>query len=214
MKQLLFLALILFCYTLTAQNNDKYLKNMLKNIASLDTAKQSSSFTQISNKFERIADAEKKQWLPYYYAAYCQLMALFSQRQTITAATFANNAQKYISIADSLSPQNHEIITLNALLCSARIMENPATNGMKYGMQQASLLAKAKQLNPENPRTYLLDGQSKYYTPAQWGGGKALALPLLEQAAQKFKTFIPESDISPKWGEKLTQKLIEACKKP
>jgi hypothetical protein len=49
----------------------EYQDAMTKQTADLDS---SSTFTpdglqQKSNTFERIADAEKTQWLPYYYAA-------------------------------------------------------------------------------------------------------------------------------------------------
>src|SRR3954466_3119429 len=33
-----------------------------------------------ANTFERIAAAEKTQWLPYYYAAYCNVMKAFMEK--------------------------------------------------------------------------------------------------------------------------------------
>ena len=38
-------------------------------VAAIDTTRNPSELTDLANAFERIADAEKTQWLPYYYAA-------------------------------------------------------------------------------------------------------------------------------------------------
>jgi hypothetical protein len=34
----------------------------------------------LANNFERIATAEKNQWLPYYYAAFCQVNLGFIEK--------------------------------------------------------------------------------------------------------------------------------------
>ena len=50
------------------------------------------------------------------------------------------------------------------------------------------------------------------YTPEQFGGGCKTAKPVLQTALEKYATFKPASDISPDWGKKLTQGLLEGCK--
>ena len=67
-------------------------------------------------------------------------------------------------------------------------------------------------LDPENPRPYLLKGQSAMYTPPQYGGGKEVALPLLEQAVEKFKSFKPKSSIMPNWGAQRANTVLEQFK--
>ena len=47
---------------------------MKANIAQLDSMMGKGNAAEIANNFERIGDAEKTQWLPYYYAAYCTVM--------------------------------------------------------------------------------------------------------------------------------------------
>ena len=54
-------------FSIFAQS-DKYVEAMQKNISLLDAAKTTQDFQTAANAFERIGEAEKTQWLPYYYA--------------------------------------------------------------------------------------------------------------------------------------------------
>src|SRR6476619_5575761 len=71
-----FLIAMISALLLNAQS-EKYVGAMKKNIAELDSAHDATHLSELANNFERIADAEKTQWLPYYYAAYCQVMNSF-----------------------------------------------------------------------------------------------------------------------------------------
>ena len=46
-----------------------------------------------------------------------------------------------------------------------------------------------------------MQGTSLYYTPEQFGGGKAAACPVLKVAKEKMAQFKPASAIHPSWGE-------------
>ena len=54
--------------------------------------------------------------------------------------------------------------------------------------------------NKKNPRPYFLDGQSKYYTPAAFGGGLDIALPLLEKSLKYYDEF-EAKPYWPDWGK-------------
>src|SRR5215210_2127010 len=62
------LAFSLMVTTVSFAQSDKFQKAMEANIALLDSAKTSADLTNVAANFERIGDAEKTQWLPYYYA--------------------------------------------------------------------------------------------------------------------------------------------------
>ena len=72
---------------------------------------------------------------------------------------------------------------------------------MTYGPAATQALTKAKQLDPDNPRVYLLEGQDKFYTPAEFGGSKEEGKKLFEQAKSKMEAFTPESSIHSAWGK-------------
>lgn len=193
----------------------QYTDAMTKQTSELDS---SGTFTadglqQKANTFERIADAEKSQWLPYYYAAYAQVMQAFILQDKSQIDPLADRAEGNLDKAEALSPKNSEIACIRSLIATARLTVDPMTRGMKYGPEAAALLEQAAEFNPENPRIYMLRGQSLLFTPEQWGGSKSKAKTTLELALQKFAAFKPESGIAPHWGEPYTRKLLEQSQK-
>lgn len=190
--------------------DDRYRQAMEKNVTALDTTQTASGFQVLGNAFTRIAEAEKDKWLPYYYAAYSQVMQAFlDQKNKDMMQEKADEAEKLIARADELSPDNAEVRCIQSLILSARISVNPAVNGAIYGPKSGELLQEAIRLAPENPRPHLLMGQSLFYTPEMFGGGKDKARPFLETALEKFGTFQPESSIHPRWGRQLGEELLK-----
>jgi hypothetical protein len=82
---------------------------------------------------------------------------------------------------------------------------------MKYGSVTDDELQKAVQLNPNNPRIYLLEGTSLMYKPGMFGGGPKAACPVLTVAAQKFANFKPASPLHPDWGLVNVKKMLKRC---
>jgi len=74
MKKILFSATLTLIATASFAQSDRYMSAMKNNIAAIDTSfKNPANLLSLANNFERIATAEKNQWLPYYYAALCQV---------------------------------------------------------------------------------------------------------------------------------------------
>ena len=72
-KFMLIIAVILTTANVFAQS-DRYIAAMKNNIAAIDTSfRNPANLLSLANNFERIATAEKNQWLAYYYAALCQV---------------------------------------------------------------------------------------------------------------------------------------------
>ncbi|CAL1520601.1 hypothetical protein [Chitinophaga sp. MM2321] len=188
----------------------QYQDAMTQQTADLDSSSvfNPDGLLQKANTFERIADAEKSQWLPYYYAAYCDIMIAFMQQDKSKIDPLADKAEANLDKAEALSPKNSEIACVRSLIASARLTVDPQTRGMKYGMEAGQLLEQAKAYNPENPRVYLLQGQSLLFTPEQFGGSKPKAKTMLELALEKYAAFKPDSIIAPHWGEGYTRELL------
>lgn len=211
MKNLLSILLLFPCFQLTAQNT-KFIAVMEKNIAIMDTAKSAISMLNLANQFERIGNAEPTEWLPLYYRAWLHIMISYQETDLIKKDALLDMSLELISRADSMMPDHSEIYALKSLALSSKIGIEPAIRGQKFGPISGMALEKAIKLDPGNPRPYLLKGQNALYTPAQYGGGKDKALPLLEQAVEKFKTYKPSNSIMPKWGEKRAQDALNQCK--
>ncbi len=184
--------------------SEKYMKTMEAKLEGFDTTRNVATLQDLSNTFERIGDAEKTQWLPYYYAALCNVNIGFqSSRGGGDAAVtdpYADKAENLLNKAEALSKDNSEIWVIRKQIATLRLLGDVMHRYMTYGKEGAEALAMAKKLNPDNPRIYVLEGTDKFNTPEQYGGSKEEAKKLFDVAKEKFDTFKPESSIAPDWG--------------
>lgn len=217
MKRVLFT--LLFSVSVVAASmaqSAQYEAAMKKQVALLDDSANFNldKMQEMANTFERIGNAEKTQWLPYYYAGYCNVMIAFmaQNKDNEKVDAFADKAESAIKQAETLSPSNDEILLVKSLIATSRISVDPRSRGMKYGMEANALTEQAGKINAENPRVYVLQGQSLFYTPEQFGGSKSGAKTKFETAIAKYKTFKPASSIAPHWGEAHTKMLLTQIK--
>ena len=214
MKRYLVIISLCFCATGWAQSSDRFQNAMKANLGAMDSSyKSSSAELSLANSFERIANAEKKEWLPYYYAALMQINYAFMQEDKSDADAIADKAETLISKADSLKPDNSEISCIKSMVATIRLMVDPRSRFMQYGPKSSAFLDQAIKQDSTNPRPYYLRAQTKKYTPEQYGGGCKVALPLFVTAAAKFAAFVPASPIHPSWGKDKNAIMMVECKK-
>ena len=212
MKKLFLSTIVLFSTIILCAQSEKYTAAMKKNLAAIDTSfKNPADLLTVANNFERIADAEKSQWLPYYYAAFCQVNYGFLLQDKDKVDGVAGKAAILIAKADSISPNNSEISCIKSMIASCHMMVNPQQRWQEYGQASGSNIEAAMQQDPANPRPYYLKGQGLVYTPEQFGGGCKTAKPILETAMEKYASFKPVSEISPNWGKKQVEGLLKGC---
>ena len=211
-KLFLFSAVVMITIASFAQSS-KYVTAMQSNLAALDTSfKNPANLLALANNFERIANAEKNQWLPYYYAAYCQVNYGYFEKDKTKIDGYADKATALINIADSLAPKNSEISCIKSMIGTCHMMVNPMQRYMQYGEEINSNMENAMEQDPTNPRPYLLKGQGLRYTPEQFGGGCATAKPELQKAKEKFNSFKPLGELYPSWGKGRVEQLLGECK--
>ena len=214
MKKVIFSTLICFAGFMCKAQSERFTAAMKAHITAIDTSfRNPENLLSLANTFERIANAEKNQWLPYYYAALMQVNYTFVNADKSKTDMITEKAEALINKADSLSPSNSEISTVRSMIASSRLMVDPMSRWMEYGPISSKELETAIQQDPSNPRPYYLKGQSLKYTPEQFGGGCKPALEFLEQAAEKYIVFKPASELHPNWGMERVKMLIEECKK-
>jgi hypothetical protein len=213
MKKSFLLGAVIFLTISASAQSEKYIAVMKSNIAAIDTAfKNPSNLLSLANNFERIATAEKNQWLAYYYAALCQVNYTYMEQDKSKIDAIADKATALIDKADSLMPNNSEISCIKSMIASSHMMVNPMQRYMEYGPESASNLEAAMKQDPTNPRPEYLKGQGLKYTPEQFGGGCAAAKPVLQSSLDKFNSFKPASEIHPNWGKKRVESLLSECK--
>ena len=211
-KTILFVSLLIVSVCSFAQS-ERYISAMKANITAIDTSfKNPQNLLALANNFERIATAEKNQWLPYYYAALCQVNYSYMEQDKSKVDGIADKATWLINKADSLQPDNSEVSCIRSMIASSHMMVNPMQRYMEYGPESSTQLEKAMQQDPNNPRPYYLKGQGLKYTPEQFGGGCKTATEQLQIAADKYAVFKPASELTPNWGRERTEKLLAECR--
>ncbi len=220
MKKGFFVMMASLLMTTAFAQNEKYIKAMEALVSAVDTSQNVAGLTDLANSFERIAKAEKTQWLPFYYAAYCHVMAgtlslpkngSFGDNSAITDP-IADKAKGLLDTAIKIAKGNTEIYCIQKMIHGLRMMGNAMARYMTEGPLAEAALAKAKEANAGNPRIYILEAQDKFYTPEQFGGSKAEAKVLFEKAQSLFETFKPESTIHPNWGLPTTKYFLSQLK--
>ncbi len=220
MKQILSIAAItLFSLSVSGQS-EKFEGAMKAKLENIDKQNSSEDWKDMANSFERIGDAEKTQWLPYYYAAYCTIQSGYSSLpndgsmgdNSQIVDPMADKAEVLLNKAEAMSPDNAEIYVVRKMVHAMRMMGNPMARYMTETPKATAALNKAKSLNADNPRIYILEAQDKYFTPEQFGGSKEEAKILFEKALSLFDKFKPASAIAPNWGKPAVQYFLSQYK--
>lgn len=203
MKKVFITLCSVFMLSAVFAQSDKYVKAMEALVPSVDTTRDIAQLTELANSFERIANAEKTQWLPFYYAALCHVNVantFFQLQQAENIDPAIDKAEPLLRKAQELTKNNSEVYCLEKMFNTGKMMADPMNRYMTYGPAAAEALETAKGLDPTNPRVYLLEGIDKYYTPEQFGGSKTEGKALFAEAAKKMEVFKPASSIHPTWG--------------
>lgn len=210
MKKIIYILIFSFLFSLDYQ--PQYYKSMDRALIMFKSSETETDYLKVSNLFYRISQVVKTDWLSSYYYAFSNTKISMLQEDADIKEQYLDKAFEILAPFDTLNIVSvdslalSEIHTLKAMIYVAKIFINPMINGMKYGPLSGKSINKAKNLYPGNPRPYYLDGQSKFYTPAAFGGGLDKALPLLESALKYYASF--ESDkYWPNWGEEDCQSL-------
>lgn len=211
MKQLFF-TIALFTTIAVSAQSEKFTAAMQKNLGLMDAAKTTADFQAAAASFERIGDAEKTQWTPYYYAALCLTFPGWNDANVDKDAN-AERIRELCAKAEAVSTDNTgkaEIETIRNMAATQQMMVDPQNRWMSYGQEAGAALQKGMQLDPANPRLYYLQGMSLFNTPEQFGGGKDKAKPVFEKALELFKAAKPQP-FYPDWGMKQTEEMIAQC---
>lgn len=212
MKNLLLTAALFLGLGLAVNaQSDRFAKGMENGLAKLDSIKNQQDCLTAAAAFQRIAQAEKTRWEPFYYAAYCKIMAAFMEQDKDKVDAILDPAEADLNAALSIDSKNSEVYTIQAMLYQARISVS-FTRGMKFSGMANESIEKAIVMNPANPRAYFMKGQNIFYTPTMFGGGADNAKPHFVKALALFNSQdTTPKGFAPSWGKKKTIAMLKAC---
>ncbi len=202
MKKLLVTGMIMCFATAIFAQSDKYVNAMKTNIASFDSMMMKGNGADLANNFERIGDAEKTQWLPYYYASYCTITSAYRETDLSKKDAIGDKSKALLDKAVAiLGKENSETYVIRAMIATTHMTVDPQSRYMTYGAEIKEDLQKSISLDATNPRPVLIQAENIFYTPEGFGGGKDVAKPMFTKASAMLDSFKPETELSPSWGK-------------
>lgn len=207
MKKITLVFAFIFAVSISAQT--PYEKGMTKAFALWGQQKN----TEAVQLFERIASAEKDNWLPPYYAATVLIIDGFSIKDETKLTTQLNKAQELLDDASAISKNNPEIIITQAMLNTVYV----AFDGQKYGMtlsgENIQLYAAALKIAPNNPRVVLGKAQWDIGGATFFGQSTKPFCKEIERSIELFKKEKPAGKFHPFGGIERAQEALKQCEK-
>jgi hypothetical protein len=209
---ILLVAAAAFAYT-SCQAQTDFKPALQKTFITFDTASTIPAKIEQSNKLSMIARKWPDAWETHYYNAYAKALLSYMEEKEEKRDAYLDEAEKEIETAkEQLKTENSETHVVEAVIANARLAVKPMSRWQKYGKIFDEHLEKAKELNKDNPRVYLVEGRSKFYTPAAFGGGAKKALPYFEKAQALYKNEKGGDMSQPYWGKEETDSRVKECK--
>lgn len=168
--------------------------------------------TEASAMFERIASAEKDNWLPNYYVALVNTTTAFTTKDKDQINALLTKAQTTLDVEITKQPNNAELIVMQAMIHTAWIAFDPMTNGMKLSGKVMELYGKAEAIAPTNPRVVFGKAEFEMGSAKFFGTDTQPICAQIAKSIELFATFKPESVFHPNWGLDRAKEAKEACK--
>ncbi len=162
--------------------------------------------------FERIASVEKNNWLPNYYIALMNSTAAIGMQDKEKMTAMATKAQTALDVELLKTPDNPELLIIQALIHTVYLVSDPVTNGQKLSPKIMELYEKALKIAPENPRAILSKAEFEIGSAAFWGTNTKPMCDEIRRSIPLFENEKPATPFSPKWGKERVDVLLKSCK--
>jgi hypothetical protein len=168
---------------------------------------------QSSQLFLRIGDAEKDNWIPYYYAAHTYITAAFGQKDATKLDLYLKYAEDYLSKANGISKKNAELHIAKALMLTARLTSDPAAYGQVLSPQIVGLYEQALKIEPDNPRAVFSLAEFEMGAARFFGQDLAPFCERILSAIELFSGQQSDEPYYPSWGEDRARQAAANCNK-
>jgi hypothetical protein len=206
---IIFLSLTL---TLASADDKKFIDVMTQQIELLYKAKTTEEYQQAINAFERIGNAEKTKWEPFYYSSFGYLMIATAEKDAAKKDQLLDLSASTLAKAKAINENESEIVALDGFIQMIRVTVDPASRGAQYSGQAMQLFGKAVALNPENPRALSLMAQMQFGTARFFNAPTTDACATANKALKKFETYQSPHPLAPRWGKAMTENMVANCK--
>ncbi|HEY5823328.1 MAG TPA: hypothetical protein VIT44_03125 [Cyclobacteriaceae bacterium] len=190
---------------------DKYTIQMLKNIESVYSAKTTDEYQASINSFDRIGNAEKTKWEPFYYSAWGYLMIATNETDGAKKDQYLDLSAAALGKAKAINENESEIIALDGFIQMIRVTVDPATRGPQYSGLAMQAYNKALAINSENPRALGLLAQMQFGMAKFFNSPTTEACTTASKSLEKFQSYQSPNELAPKWGKGMSEGLLKQC---
>lgn len=196
---------------------DEYTDAMTKTIKKFDAVKDLSdraALIKLRGDFERVLQLKKNVWMVNYYMAMCDLMLSWSYMgEKPDADNIKKHTESCIDLLNKATDMKDDFAEAYVLKMSAQSNRWQYEPAKMNDIISKSAEAKdmAKKLEPDNPRFYLVDATTLFYTPESFGGGVDAAMPEFEKSWDLYQTYKPKDETYPDWGKDQAAGMIAMC---
>ena len=168
--------------------------------------------SEASALFERIASAEKNDWLPNYYVSLVNTTASFASKDKETVNALLTKAQAALDIEMVKNPDNAELLVMQAMVYTGWIAFDPMTNGMALSGKVMQLYAQAEKIAPDNPRVVFGKAEFEIGGARFFGSDIKPMCAEVDRSIALFEKFKPETPFSPNWGLERALETQKSCR--
>jgi hypothetical protein len=189
--------------SIAAASAQDYKAPLAQHFTAFDTTSPANieAKTAAANKLTLIAKKWPNEGITNYYAALSKAQLSYMLTDAAQRDALVDESEEFLKMAVSAwGKETDETHVLRAQIASARMAVDGQKRWQKYGKIFNDELDAAKEINANNPRIFLLRGQSKFWTPKMFGGGKKASKPYFEKAIALFATQPANDWTAPSWG--------------
>jgi hypothetical protein len=202
----------LFIAATAMGSNEKYYEKMSETLKMFGTCKTLQDYQELANRFRVIANVQRDEWLPLYYEAQCHIMIGFMiQLESDLRDSYLERAATSIDNMIGMAPGEAELYVLKAFCYTGQLVIDPSQRAMGTTPLIHAAIARALEIEPDNPRAKFLLISNELGTAAYFGNDTA---PLCEKAArllQSWDDYQLKSPIYPDWGKNETEGIVRNC---
>jgi hypothetical protein len=203
--------LLFFVATVSRADDGKFIETMQRHIETVYSSQNIEEIQSAINTFDRIGEAEKTKWEPFYYSAFGYVMMANLEKDPAMKDTYLDQALKGVEKAKTVQPGESEIVALEGFVHMIRVTVDPASRGHQYSGLAFQAFGKAVAMNPENPRALCLLAQMQYGTAQFFGSPTTEACATVTKSLEKFDSYKSANALAPQWGRKMAEGLKSRC---
>lgn len=204
MKSIIIVIICLLSSTTFAQGNFE------KSMGQAMGLWQSGETQKAAALLERIAQAEKDNWIPAYYQAMVLTTASFQEKNKETQAKYIQSAEDILNT--SAQDNNPEWLVLRAMNKTALMITDPMTKAKELSPSIIGLYKKALAIAPNNPRAVLGLAEFQMNAKKYFNQDTSKECEDVKKALSLFNEEKVSVPFGPSWGKDRAEQLVKECK--